>query len=108
MATLTKRNIIVEVTNKLSHKEATQAFVTEVLDCFIASITEQLCSGDKVVIRNFGVFQVNEIKPKVGRNPRKPEQAINIPASAVVKFKPGQELKEKVAKTLPIIREKNR
>ena len=108
MPTFTKRNIIREVTNKLSPKEATQAFVSDVLDCFVAAITEQLCTGEKVVIRNFGVFQVNEIKPKVGRNPRKPEQAINIPASAVVKFKPGQELKEKVAKILPVIREKKR
>ncbi|NRB73853.1 MAG: HU family DNA-binding protein, partial [Verrucomicrobiales bacterium] len=46
-------------------------------------------------------FQVTKTKPKIGRNPNKPDAAVPIPARAVVKFKPGKELKEKVAKVLP-------
>jgi|Laugrefabdmm15dn_1035133.scaffolds.fasta_scaffold16739_2 nucleoid DNA-binding protein len=106
MSTLTKRNLIADITNKLSHLELTQKLVTEIVDQFIDSVTEQLCLGEKVIIRNFGVFQVSEIKPKVGRNPRNPSKAIHIPACAVVKFKPGKEFKDKVSQTLPIIREK--
>lgn len=105
MSSLTKRNLIVDITNKLSHLELTQALVTEVIDQFMESVTDQLCSGEKVIIRNFGVFQVTELKAKIGRNPRNPDQAIPIPASAVVKFKAGKELKAKVAQTLPLIRE---
>jgi DNA-binding protein HU-beta/integration host factor subunit alpha len=107
MASLTKRNLIVDITNKLAHLELTQAVVSEIIDQFMESVTEQLCAGDKVIIRNFGVFQAVELKAKVGRNPRDPEIDIPIPASAVVKFKAGKELKAKVAQTLPLIREKN-
>ena len=106
MASLTKRNIVVDITNKLGHLELTQAVVTEVLDQFIDTVTEQLCAGEKVIIRNFGVFQAIESKAKIGRNPRNPEKEIHIPASAVVKFKPGKELKEQVAQSLPLLREK--
>lgn len=106
MSSLTKRHLIVEITNKLSHLELTQAIVEEVIEQFIETTTDKLCTGEKVIIRNFGVFQVTEMKEKVGRNPRDPEKTIHIPASAVVKFKPGKELKTKVALTLPVIREK--
>lgn len=105
MSSLTKRNLIVDITNKLSHLALTQSIVTEVIDQFMESVTEQLCSGEKVIIRNFGVFQVAELKAKIGRNPRNPDQDIPIPASAAVKFKAGKELKAKVAQTLPLIRE---
>jgi len=107
MASLTKRNLIVDITNKLAHLELTQAVVSEIIDQFMESVTEQLCAGDKVIIRNFVVFQAVELKAKVGRNPRDPEIDIPIPASAVVKFKAGKVLKAKVAQTLPLIREKN-
>lgn len=109
MPSLTKRDLIVDITNKLSHRELTQTVVTEIIDQFMETVTEKLCAGEKVIIRNFGVFQVAEIKAKIGRNPRNPSNPskdIQIPACAVVKFKPGKELKAKVAKTLPIIREK--
>jgi nucleoid DNA-binding protein len=106
MSSLTKRNLIVEITNKLSHLELTQAIVTEVIDQLMESVTDQLCFGEKVIIRNFGVFQAVEVKAKVGRNPRNPGKEIHIPACAAVKFKPGKELKAKVAQSLPLIREK--
>lgn len=51
-----------------------------------------------MVIRNFGTFQVKEVKPKVGRNPKNPDQDVPIPARSVVKFKVGKELKDQVAK----------
>jgi nucleoid DNA-binding protein len=106
MPSLTKRDLIVDITNKLSHLELTQSLVTEIIDQFMDSVTERLCTGEKVIIRNFGVFQATEVKAKVGRNPRDPGKDIPIPACAVVKFKAGKELKAKVAQTLPLIREK--
>jgi len=80
MSSLTKRNLIVDITNKLSHLELTQAVVTEVIDQLMETVTDQLCSGEKVIIRNFGVFQAVEVKAKVGRNPRNPGKEIAIPA----------------------------
>ena len=57
------------------------------------------------MLRNFGAFQVREVAAKVGRNPKKPDIEVHIPARASVKFKPGKEMKEKVATTLQLIRE---
>ena len=70
-------------------------------DCMIhasAVICDGTRIGDRVVIRNFGTFQVKEVKPKVGRNPKNPDQDVPIPARSVVKFKVGKELKDQVAK----------
>lgn len=58
-----------------------------------------------MVMRNFGTFEVRQTKAKVGRNPKNPGLDVPIPPRAVVKFKPGKEMKEKVAPILPLIME---
>lgn len=98
MATITKRDLVIKVSNETG---LTQQEVFNVIQSFIDEVTTTLASNDEVVLRNFGAFQVTKTKPKIGRNPNKPEAAVPIPARAVVKFKPGKELKEKVAKVLP-------
>lgn len=98
MATITKRDLVIKVSNETG---LTQQEVFNVIQSFIDEVTTSLASNDDVVLRNFGAFQVTKTKPKIGRNPNKPEAAVPIPARAVVKFKPGKELKEKVAKVLP-------
>ena len=50
--------------------------------------------------------EVREMKAKIGRNPKDPGKDVAIPARAAVKFKPGKEMKEKVATTLHVIRER--
>ena len=47
-------------------------------------------------LRNFGVFEVQVRKSRIGRNPNKPETDVVIPTRAVIKFKAGKELKEKL------------
>ena len=108
MATITKRELAINITNKLGAKglELTQQDVLEVVQTLIDEITESLAKGDSVVMRNFGAFQVREMKAKIGRNPKNPDKDVPIPARAAVKFKPGKEMKEKVATTLQVIRER--
>lgn len=60
-------------------------------------ISEALSSGDKVMIPGFGTFSVADRAARKGKNPRTGEQ-IDIPASKAPKFKPGQTLKDIVAK----------
>jgi nucleoid DNA-binding protein len=98
MATITKRDLVIRISNETG---LTQQEVFNVLQSFIEEVTTSLATNDDVVLRNFGAFQVTKTKPKIGRNPNKPEAAVPIPARAVVKFKPGKELKERVAKVLP-------
>ncbi len=98
MATITKRDLVVKISNSTGK---TQQEVFDIIQHFTEEVTASLARNDDVVLRNFGAFQVTKTKPKIGRNPNKPEAAVPIPARAVVKFKPGKELKERVAKVLP-------
>ncbi|MEM7699134.1 MAG: HU family DNA-binding protein [Verrucomicrobiota bacterium] len=95
MATITKRDLVIRISNETG---LTQQEVFDVLQSFIDEVTGSLADGDDVVLRNFGAFQVTQTKPKIGRNPNKPEAAVPIPARSIVKFKPGKELKEQVAR----------
>lgn len=110
MATITKRELVVNITDQLGARgiEVTQQLVFDVLQLFIDEITDSLGQGDSVVMRKFGTFEVREMKAKIGRNPKDPAKDVPIPARAAVKFKPGKEMKEKVASTLRIIREKEK
>jgi nucleoid DNA-binding protein len=109
MSNLTKRDLAVKVTDLLGSqgREFTQQDVFQVLQALIDAITDTLASGENVVMRKFGTFEVRETKAKIGRNPKNPGKDVKIPARSVVKFKPGKELKQKVATTLKIIRERN-
>jgi len=108
MATITKRELAIRLTEKLAGKgiEITQQTISEIVQLLIDEITETLAVGDSVVMRKFGAFEVRELKAKLGRNPKNPTATVKIPARAAVKFKPGKELKEKVAATLKIVRER--
>lgn len=103
MKTITKRDLVMELSDELG---MTQRDVFNILQGVIDQVTTHLSNGDEVVLRNFGTFQVMETKAKVGRNPRHPEKEVTIPPRAVVKFRPGKEMKEKVAKLLPAVKRK--
>jgi len=108
MATITKRELVVKINDRLGSQgvEISHQDVLLVLQTLIEEITDSLSQGDAVVMRNFGTFQVREMKAKIGRNPRSPGKDVPIPARAAVKFKPGKEMKDKVATTLQVIRER--
>lgn len=100
MATITKRDLVVDITDKTG---LTQQQVFNVLQMFLDEVSNHLSHNDEIVLRNFGTFEIRVAKQKVGRNPNKPGKDVVIPARAVVKFKPGKDLKEKVAQLLPDI-----
>lgn len=98
MATITKRDLVIKISNE---KGLTQKQVFDVVQCLMDEVTANLAQNNEVVLRNFGAFHVAKTKPKIGRNPKNPKLDVPIPARAIVKFKPGKEMKEKVAKVLP-------
>lgn len=69
-----------------------------VLDAAMEIIENELVSGGSVKLIGFGSFAVVDRRPRTGRNPRKPEQPIKIPASKAVVFKTGSDLKKKINK----------
>jgi len=104
MVTITKRDLVIKLSNETG---LTQQEVFSVVQGTLDSITEELAKGNSVVMRNFGAFQVREVKGKIGRNPKDPSKDVPIPPRAVVKFKPGKEMKEKVARILPTLQEES-
>jgi len=96
--TLTKRELVVRISEETG---LIQTQVFEVVQKILNCITESLAKGDKVELRNFGVFDVIIRKARVGRNPNKPETEVAIPARAMVKFKAGKEMKAEVLKLTP-------
>ena len=93
--TLTKRDLVTRISNETG---LVQQQVLDVVQRTLDYIAESLSKGDKVELRNFGVFEVKLRKARVGRNPNRPEHDVPIPPRAVVKFKAGKEMKSKVMK----------
>ena len=98
MATFTKREIVLNISNETG---MVQHDVFSVVQKTLDQIIEALARGDNVELRNFGVFEVKTRKARVGRNPNAPDVDVPIPARAVVKFKPGKEMRAAVAKLSP-------
>src|SRR5438046_9169510 len=96
--TLTKRDLGIRISNETG---IIQQQVVDVLQKTLDYIAEALAKGDKVELRNFGVFEVKVRKARIGRNPNAPETDVPIPERAVVKFKPGKEMRAEVAKLAP-------
>lgn len=86
-----------EATSKIT-EALTQQEVFFVVQKTLDYITESLAKGETIEFRDFGVFEIKTRKPRIGRNPNKPENTVTIPERRVVKFKPGKEMKAKVLK----------
>lgn len=94
-ATLTKNDIVRTLAEKYELEIAsTRRVVQGTLDM----VLEALIRGDKIELRNFGVFEVIQRKGRIARNP-KSRQEVFIPERKVVKFKPGKLMEEKI--TMP-------
>ena len=90
---LTKRDIVLDIYEKTNFA---QKEVRETVQLTLDAIASALSQGRNVELRNFGVFEIQVRKSRIGRNPNKPEMDVVIPARAVVKFKAGKELKTKL------------
>ncbi len=95
MGTLTKRELVVKISNATG---MVQHQVFDVVQKTLDYITDALAEGETVELRNFGVLEVKLTKPRVGRNPNQPGSSFVIPARATVKFKSGKVMRQKVAK----------
>ena len=75
-------------------KKDTEATV----NAFVDVVEAELKKGGKVQLIGFGNFEVRERKARTGRNPQKPGEVVNIPASKAPVFKAGKAFKESVNK----------
>lgn len=86
-----------EIIDALAIKLGTGKVEAEkMLHAFIDVITEALKNGQEVNISGFGSFLVTNRSARMGVNPQRPEEKIQIPATKVPKFRAGKGLKDAV------------
>ena len=95
---MTKRDLVIRISSETG---LVQQDVQEVVQRTLDYIGEAVALGDKVELRNFGVFEIKLRKARIGRNPNAPNTEVPIPQRAVVKFKPGKEMRKAVLKLTP-------
>lgn len=83
-------NAIAEKQAHLFHKDVVRA-----VDLIVERLCQAALTDERVEIRGFGVFSVHHYAARLGRNPRSGE-VVNISPKALLHFKPGKELKERV------------
>ncbi len=101
MQNLTKREIVQEIykaKEECRRGDILQNDVKDIVQRTLDILCASLVKGRNVELRNFGVFEVQIRKPRVGRNPTKPADDVVIPKRAIVKFKAGKELKAALKK----------
>jgi DNA-binding protein HU-beta len=89
---MTKADLVTKIA---SDSKITKAQAEKAVDGFVAAVSAALSKSEKVTLVGFGTFSVGTRSAREGRNPRTGDK-ITIPASKVVKFKPGKSLSEKV------------
>ena len=95
---MTKRDLVIRISEETGQ---VQQRVLQVVQRTFDLISEAVAAGKTVELRNFGVFEVKIRKARIGRNPNQPDKDVPIPQRAVVKFKPGKEMREGVLKLPP-------
>ena len=91
--TLTKNDIVRQLAEKYEMEIAsTRRIVQGTLDM----IRDTLLAGDRVELRNFGVFEVVERAARIARNPKATSQEVYIPKRKMVKFSQGKVMEEKI------------
>jgi len=105
MAKLTKRDLVVRISDELGLQ---QNKVSAIIEKTFENIADYLANGGEVELRTFGVFQVRLTKRRVGRNPKQPGSRYEIPERAQVKFKMGKALGQKVSRLAATLRHSKR
>jgi DNA-binding protein HU-beta len=89
---MTKADLVADIAGKAS---ITKAGSERALNTFLEAVQDILVKDGKLTLTGFGTFSVEARKERKGRNPRT-GAAIKIPASKVVKFRPGKHLKDAI------------
>ena len=96
--TLTKRDLVSRISED---KGLVQQQVLDIVQATFEHITKALAKGEKVELRNFGIFEVRVRKARLGRNPGDPGTKVPIPARCAVRFKAGREMRLAVRALAP-------
>ena len=70
----------------------------DMVENFVTTVTETLMQGGEVTIAGFGTFSARTRAGRMGVNPQRPTEKMQIPSVTVPKFKAGKGLKDALKK----------
>lgn len=77
--------------------------IKAVFDVLFSSMTEALARGERVEIKDFGIFKVHPYAAHLGRNPRT-GVTVWVPVTRLAAFKPGKAFRRRMARALAATR----
>ncbi len=89
MSTTTKKDLIDRIAEETSQKRTA---VKAMVQSFLDSVIRELSEGNRLELRDFGVFEIRQRAPRMAQNP-KPLERVPVPAKRIVKFKAGRLMK---------------
>ena len=93
---LTKKEI---VENVYRRTQMSRADIGAALDIILEVMAKAILDGRNIELRNFGVFEQQIRKSRVGRNPNRPSDVVVIPERRAVKFRAGKNLFDAMQET---------
>lgn len=96
MKTVSKREICDRIAGK--RPDLKKYEITDVVTLFMECVSNAIVKGERVELRDFGIFASKERKGRTARNPRTGDP-VEVPTSLVCTFKVGKELKDRLADT---------
>ena len=98
--TVTKRELYERVARQAG---CTQVLAKQIIQAFLDEVTDEVARGNRMELRNFGVFDTRLQAPRRARNPRT-DEVVHVPAKAVVTFKVGKKLSGRAQEALRHLR----
>jgi integration host factor subunit beta len=93
MSTITKKELI----DRIAENTNTQRGVVKpVVQSFLDEVVRELCRGNRLEFRDFGVFETKIRPGRTARNPKTLEE-VRVPATRVARFKMGRLMKQKLS-----------
>lgn len=92
--TVTKRDLVDLVASKNGSINKTD--VLAIVQSFLDVVSESLANGERIELRDFGVFTPRDRAARKARNP-KTGAVVDVPATKTVAFKLGKEFKQRLA-----------
>ena len=96
---MTKSELMARLAEVFAEKHSDSALQAKDVEysvkVLVDTMTRALAKGQRIEIRGFGSFDLNERPARTARNPKTGER-VQVPAKKVPHFKPGKELRERV------------
>jgi nucleoid DNA-binding protein len=90
MSTVTKKELVGRIAEKT---QAKRVVVKQVVQAFLDEITNELCKGNRLEFRDFGIFETRTRASRIAQNPKTLER-VEVAAKRTVKFKMGRLMRE--------------